>query len=362
MEIPRMTIPGKTLAPAEEIGLLAGLLECYSPTGQEAEAVSYLVQHLERLGFQAHIDPAGNAVGTIGTGEREILLLGHIDTVPGAIPVSSHGAMLWGRGAVDAKGPLAGFVCAARRVRVTPGWRITVIGAVGEEGDSRGARYLLRKPPPEMLVIGEPSGWDRIALGYKGSAWFRCRLQRPEVHTASGMGTASEAAVSIWNSLQAAAAAYNAGKTRLFETVTPTLQAINTTRDGFSQRVEMKINMRLPEGLNVREAQKMLAGAAGEAQVELEDGIQAYRAPKNTPLVRALLAAIREAGGQPGFTVKTGTSDMNLVGPVWNCPAAAYGAGDSHLDHTPDEHIVLREYQAGIRILADALQRLVTEG
>jgi LysW-gamma-L-lysine carboxypeptidase len=52
---------------------------------------------------------------------------------------------------------------------------------------------------------------------------------------------------------------------------------------------------------------------------------------------------------------------MNLAGPAWNCPIAAYGPGDSRLDHTPDERIALSEYQAGVRVLAGALERLMRE-
>jgi len=62
-----------------------------------------------------------------------------------------------------------------------------------------------------------------------------------------------------------------------------------------------------------------------------------YRASKNTPLVRAFLQAIRAERLDPAFKVKSGTSDMNVVGPVWHCPILAYGPGDSSLDHTPDE-------------------------
>ena len=40
------------------------------------------------------------------------MLLGHIDTVPGRVPVRREGGRLYGRGAVDAKGPLACFVAA----------------------------------------------------------------------------------------------------------------------------------------------------------------------------------------------------------------------------------------------------------
>ena len=67
---------------------------------------------MRALGYDAHVDGAGNAVGTRGTGEREIVLLGHIDTVPGEVPVRIEDGVLFGRGAVDAKGPLAAFVVA----------------------------------------------------------------------------------------------------------------------------------------------------------------------------------------------------------------------------------------------------------
>ena len=76
--------------------------------------------------------------------------------------------------------------------------------------------------------------------------------------------------------------------------------------------------------------------------------------------MRAFLPAIRKAGGTPGFTVKTGTSDMNLVAPAWGTPILAYGPGDSNLDHTPNEHILLIEYQRAVGVLTDVLLSLAS--
>jgi LysW-gamma-L-lysine carboxypeptidase len=56
--------------------------------------------------------------------------------------------------------------------------------------------------------------------------------------------------------------------------------------------------------------------------------------------------------------MKTGTSDMNILAPVWGCPALAYGPGDSRLDHTPDEAIDLDEFWRGVDVLSTALQQL----
>jgi LysW-gamma-L-lysine carboxypeptidase len=82
------------------------------------------------------------------------------------------------------------------------------------------------------------------------------------------------------------------------------------------------------------------------------------RADKNTVLVRAFLAAIRSSGGKPRFKVKTGTSDMNILLPLWKCPAVAYGPGDSSLDHTPDETIDRKDFDRAVSVLTSVIARL----
>jgi LysW-gamma-L-lysine carboxypeptidase len=86
----------------------------------------------------------------------------------------------------------------------------------------------------------------------------------------------------------------------------------------------------------------------------------AYKGDKSNPLVRAFLGAIRQANGQPRFVVKTGTADMNVVGPHWpQTPIVAYGPGDSSLDHTPDEHTSVTEYLQAIEVLREMLTKLM---
>ena len=167
------------------------------------------------------IDEAGNAVGVMGSGPKQLVLLGHIDTVPGEIPVrrelvpSSRRSCTDG-GAVDAKGPLACFTDAVAQVGVVDGWQFVVIGAVGEEQDSEGARFIVTKYKPDYAVIGEPNRWDRVALGYKGSAWANITIRQEQVHTASGEQTACEAAVEIWLAVKTFADSFNENKPRRF--------------------------------------------------------------------------------------------------------------------------------------------------
>lgn len=344
-----------------EVALLHGLVAIPSPSGQERPAVNYLRDRMHELGFKTAIDAAGNAVGILGDGDREIVLLGHIDTVPGEIPVQVEGGRLYGRGAVDAKGPLATFVCAAARARPER-LRVVVIGAVGEEAESPGAHYVAPRYTPNLAVIGEPGGWDSVVLGYKGSLGVTYALEQAAEHGATPHATAPQVAVDFWNRATAHAAEFNRGRERAFDTLDATLRAFTTASDGLYDRVELRAGFRLPPGLDGKALAarlRDLAGADGaRATLTTGEPLPAFRAEKNTPLVRAFLDAIRAEGGKPRFKVKTGTADMNLVGPAWGCPIVAYGPGDSKLDHTPHEHIELDEYLRAVAVLAAVLRGL----
>jgi LysW-gamma-L-lysine carboxypeptidase len=364
---------------------LLKLVEIYSPSGQEAAAVNWLVGQMHALGFtEAYIDKAGNAVGVMGEGKRQVVLLGHIDTVPGEIAVrvdltptppfplscqergngvplraGGGGEVLYGRGSVDAKGPLAAFVDAVATIGPVAGIQFVVIGAIDEERDSIGARHIVDQYQPDFAIIGEPSQWDRVTLGYKGTAWTQVRVRRLMAHSAGQDESVPETVVAIWNRVQAWAAEFNIGRERVFDQVSPTLRAMNSGDNSFEAWASLRIGVRLPTDLSPDEWYVQLEKLANDAEIERQGfPIPAYRAERDTLLVRAFLGGIRAVGGVPGFVVKTGTADLNIVAPVWGCPAVAYGPGDSSLDHTPEEHILLAEYEKAVLVLVEVLRRL----
>jgi [amino group carrier protein]-lysine/ornithine hydrolase len=342
----------------DQVEILEGLVGHYSPTGYEAAAVQFLVERMSRMGFEARTDEIGNAVGSLGSGPREMILLGHIDTVPGEIPVRREGDLLWGRGTVDAKGPLACFAAAAALAGAAPGWRLTVIGALAEEGDSHGAKWVRDQYRPDFCIIGEPSGWEHVTLAYKGSAWFEFFISRSLAHSAAQSDSSCDSAAGFWNDFQARRSMYNQGKARVFEQLSASLRSMESGENGFSAWARLRFNLRLPPEISVAQVSSLLEELRGEGDLRLLDGVECYRAGKNTALVRSFLSAIRKSGGKPGFLLKTGTSDMNVVGPAWECPILAYGPGDSALDHTPDEHIQVPEYLNAVQVLATALKLL----
>jgi LysW-gamma-L-lysine carboxypeptidase len=286
-------------------------------------------------------------------------MLGHIDTVPGEIQVRREGDLLYGRGAVDAKGPLAAFVSAASHTPIAPKAHLIVVGAVEEEAaTSKGARHLLDRFTPEAVIVGEPSGWDRITVGYKGRLLADYALSREIGHTAGPEQSVCEEAVNFWQQVASHAADWNLDRKRMFDQLSPSLRNISSNSDGFVQAVSMTLGFRLPLQTDVDELQDTLRAMAGAARLGFRGQETAFRAPKNTSLVRAFLKAIRAQGQRPAFQVKSGTSDMNVVGPIWQCPILAYGPGDSALDHTPHEHLDLNEYHQAIGVLALVLATL----
>ena len=340
----------------DDLTLLQEMLEIYSPSGQEGEMAAYLVTQMRALGFRAYQDAVGNAIGVLGEGEKEIVLLGHMDTVEGFIPIRLKEGKLYGRGAVDAKGPLATFILAAARFGPLPGKRIVVVGAVEEESSSKGARYLLSSLSPQMAIIGEPSGWQHVTLGYKGRLLVTYRLAASTRHSTAQGPSASERAIEFWNKLGAYARRFNRGERFRFHTLDPTLHKITTYNGGFEEEVAMNMTLRIPFGLDVPLLKQNMRAWANGAAVGFSGEDAPFKADKNNPLVRAFLRAIRAQDGHPTFKLKLGTSDMNTVGPVWGCPIVAYGPGNSALDHTPNEHIHVQEFYKAIEVMAEVIR------
>lgn len=341
----------------DEVELLRSMVAIPSVSGGEQALSAFLAGRMRTAGFDAHVDAVGNVHGVVGSGGPEIVLLGHIDTVPGDLPVHTDGDVLHGRGSVDAKGPFATFVCAAARVAKNIAARVHVIGAVDEERTSVGARHLLSRARPDALVIGEPSGVHRVGIGYKGVFRFRVEVVRPSAHTSSAAATAAEVVMQLWQTVRDRLARRYPGELPLFEQALPSVVDLR----GDLENGSMEVSCRVPAGFDpdafTAELHE-LALEAGAHRVHVIESVPAVRSPRTDPVVRALTAAIRATGGSPVPKLKLGTADWNVVGPSWQCPVAAYGPGDSRLCHTPEEHIRLSEYLAAIEVLADALPRL----
>ncbi|WP_256105086.1 M20/M25/M40 family metallo-hydrolase [Streptomyces sp. ODS05-4] len=333
------------------VDLLHRLVAIPSVSGHEAQAADFLAETMTGLGLDATVDEVGNAVGRTGTGDGPtVVLLSHVDTVPGDVEVRRTGDALFGRGSVDAKGPLAAMVSAAARARDFPG-TLVVAGVVEEETPgSRGAMHVRRTwRQPDALIVGEPSGWQNIVVGYKGKLDLRYRVSRPATHPSNPAEKASEAAAAFWH--DALAAAGPDPSHAVFDRPGVTLVSIS----GDLEDAVLELSYRTPPGFDEEALRTRLTAALRGGDLDTLNSVSAVRSPRRDPVVRALSAAIRRTGGAPTPVLKTATSDMNTLAEVWPVPMATYGPGDSDLDHSDHEHILLADYLRGIDVLGGAL-------
>jgi len=345
---------------------LEAMVRLPSPSGSESAVAEGFVAALAPHADQAFVDEVGNAVAVAGHGALRLTLLGHLDTFPGEPPVRLEDGVLHGRGTVDAKGPAVALAAALARAGddVRQALELRFVGAVGEEAPgSRGARHaVLAYPRPQLLIVGEPSGWDGLTLGYKGYLRLHLRATRPAAHAARDEPTACESLVAAWSRLRAWATeampeAVGAG---LFDRLQVALTSLDSSHDGMTERAEAVLGWRLPPTWSPAALRTALATVdlGSGLSWTSDDGAPAVRARRDGRLARAFRAAIRSAGGVPAPRVKTGSSDWNVVAPVWDADTVAYGPGDAALDHTPVERLALDELDRSVAVLSGVLRQL----
>ncbi len=341
--------------------LLLASVGIASESFREEAFSRFLEEHLPLFGWErVWRDEAGNCLASRGEGEKELLLLGHLDTVPGGPKAEVRGDVLYGRGSVDAKGPLCAFAVAGGKVPLSEGWRITLAGVVGEEAGSRGMRYLLKnrrkEAPPAGCLVGEPSGLSGITLGYRGRCLLRFWDEDTGAHRSGDAGPQTRV-------LQAAAAILAWVEKQDFPEKTVIHRpsgAVLSMKGGEDKGRfgEIFLDIRLPLEADPGEWGKIMLdmGTSRGISGEIVEALRAHMTTKTDPLVRALRVVLRRQGYEPKLLAKGGTADLNHAA-VWNCPLGAYGPGDSRLDHTGNEHISLEEYVRSVEILREGLVR-----
>jgi len=338
--------------------LLVKLVRIPSVSGNETPCARQLATFFETHGREAWVDEVGNVHAP---GDDRVLLTSHIDTVPGDIPVrveeSEDGTdVLWGRGSVDAKGALSSMAVAAVRTGAS------FLGVVGEEVDSRGSRHAIetRESEPDAVINGEPSGWDGITLGYRGLLAGRYVATSESGHSSRPENNAIQDAIAWWSAIEAE---FSTDEWQpVFERVTPKPTDIEggLTEDGLSVESTMDIQLRIPPSMSTEAVVEIADGHLDVAnRVTWYDRVEPVMQSPRTPVARAFRAAIREEGGDPRLLRKTGTADMNVFADAWDCPMVTYGPGDSDLDHAPDEHLPLAEYDRSVAVLEAATERLL---
>jgi len=358
----------------QAVRLLTNLLGIYSPSGKEGYIAAFLAEEMKNLGFQVGLDSIGNVIGVVGEGEPTIFLCGHMDTVAGHLPLRVEEGKIFARGAVDAKGPLAAMVMAAAGIAKEPSFRgkVLLASVVEEEATSRGVRHMITQGiHADYAIFGEPSGVENVTIGYKGQVQLKigCKTQTGHSSTPWLYENALEKAYELWLQIKNSYPPVESAESP-FNAITACLTKVSGGRatSVIPFETEMYVDIRVPPQFStaqvIFETQKVIAQYQAvnpkvTVRSSVEDTVEPFEVNKSSPLVHSLSSSIRKVLNKPATLLrKTGTGDMNILGKAINLPIVTYGPGDSHLDHTLEEHILVSEYLDSIKVYKETLVKL----
>lgn len=362
---------------------LQELIRIPSLPGEEGEIARRVVAEMERLGYdEVELDEAGNVLGRIrGAGDGPSVMLNtHLDHVEAGDPDDwphppfegvRDGGRIWGRGAVDIKGPLAAQVHGAARVaeegELPPG-DLWVTAVVQEEVGGLGARHLVGRLGPDLVAVGEPSS-NQLRRGHRGRVELEVRIRGRSAH-ASAPGRGRNPLYGLAAFLEALPAVELPEHPELGPaTLAPTLVGTDQgspnvipgearllldcrivpgqSADELRARLEPVLRGALPEGLEGRVTVPSHHRRSWRGlEVEMPADNPAYVLPADHPAVRSAAAVLEGAlGRRPGVGLWGFATDGGHFAEA-GLTVVGFGPGEEALAHTVEESVEVRELEA----------------
>ncbi len=348
---------------------LLELLDIYSPSGKEEDIQLYLEEILTRSGFaverQEVEEERYNLRVTMGRGEPQLYLVGHVDTVPAwdleDFAAQQENGLIRGLGSADMKGGCAAMVEAWLALAALPPEERPSIGlllAVGEEENGDGSATFLETCRPPWVVIGEPTGLAACFAhyGYLEAGFVTCGRRSHSSLPELGHN-AVESMLRVLLHL---------GKDPLFDReqteIVYSIREMSSSRSGFvvPDRCETWIDLHLPpekDPESIQEAIRQIASTADlvipglDLRVEFAFASSGYNLGTDNPLARALESIYPLLGLTTRLDAFRSHSDGNLFHAAGSKPLIL-GPGALESAHTAEEQVSFAEVAAAARIYA----------
>jgi succinyl-diaminopimelate desuccinylase len=357
-------------------GLAAELIRRPSVTPKDEGALDIVAAALAELGFACQPlafgdgdDKVRNLYARFGTGRPNLCFAGHTDVVP-AGPVEAWSSapfagacrdgMLYGRGAVDMKGAIAAFICAAQRFLAERGADFAGSISLLITGDEEGAAENGTKKVLDWLarhgealdacVVGEPTSaaalGDMIKIGRRGSLTGRLAVHGVQGHTAYPhlADNAAHRLVRMLHSLTAAELDQGSAHFQPSTLQIATIDIGNLAANVIPGEARAVFNIRFNDRWTGETLRRWLGTRldeiGGDYTLEVRASGEAFLVPPGT-ISDTLAAAIRQVTGRtPEFSTTGGTSDARFIQAC--CPLAEFGLVGQTM-HKADERVSLAD-------------------
>jgi len=356
-----------------------------NPPGDVREGAGLIAGELKKRGLPAEILEEKPGVANVVSflqgqaGGKTMIWNGHFDVVPPGEnwEVDPFGGefrdgYIYGRGSSDMKSGLAAMIVAltALQKAQSPFKGRIVFQAVGDEetGSEGGTMLMIRKKigaGAAYAIVSEPTNLQ-ISIGNRGLRWIEVTVKGRASHAGRPHLGA--------NALQAAARMISGlekltfkARHPLFEIPTPSLSVTmiqaGTKINIIPERCVFAIDRRMIPGEtseSVRQEieevlQKGLSeGISTEVRITNE-GWDPYALNPDSPLVKGLSRAIKEAGGEtPKLKGKAGCPDASHLVHKAQIPSVCFGPGLEDTAHTANGRVALEKVVQAAKIYARA--------
>lgn len=358
------------------VDFLQRLIRTPGLPGHEGDTAELMRAEMVALGYSdVHVDAVGNVLARVpGSGKAPAVMFNtHLDHVDvgdhdrwphppygGEI----HDDKVWGRGAVDIKGPLAAQVYGVGRLlrdTAPPPADLWVTAVVQEEIGGVGARHLLENVDTPIVVVGEPSG-NTLRRGHRGRCELVVHIRGRSVHASvpqNGVNPYEVLAAFVQRLAHLEMASHPDLGT---STVAPTLvRTDQTSANVIPGELWLTCDWRQVAGESAEDARRklqqvldasLIEGSSGTVLVPLYDriaytGARVQIAGDNPPYILAAdHPALRAAseilepllGPIPPVSIWRFATDGGHFAQA-GMACVGFGPGDEMLAHTVNEHI-----------------------
>jgi acetylornithine deacetylase len=334
---------------------------------QSHETVEEMRDYLLENVSAAREHASGCVVAERGEGDETVLLNTHMDTVAPHVPYERDGNVVRGRGACDAKGPLAAMVAAYESFDATER-TVRLVVSPDEETLSRGLHEYLRDEGADdvgFAVVGEPTNLD-LCTAAKGRFEATVEFEGESAHAASGSGrNAVSCAADAVRRLESTEPSRDEllGESRLTVTRVNGGEAANRVPEHAAVTLDRRpVPPETAEDF-VALVEDALGGIDCGYEVHLADRptpfLEAFRTDESDERVRRLRSAVKETVGgtrvRP-FGAATEASYLAEYAPVVVFGPGAISEDDgTPVAHSENEYVRLEE----VRDAAEALRRFL---